>query len=156
MEEFVECYRCEVQSAGGISGRTFAVPRVDSKEWCYFLCLGLFRIGAICGGVYARAVQGNASAGQQALMFREAVPLLATTALGLIESMAGQKIKARSSGDTHSDNIGSETEWEDASPACKALLRKLRSFLDEEVIPAEQALVNHTLQSTGVWPQRGK
>ena len=154
--QFVECYRRELVSSGG----TFVVPRVDSKEWCYYLSLGLFRIGAICGGVYARAVQGNASSGPQALMFREAVPLLATTALGLIESMTGESVEnskrsGSDNGGNRSSSSGNEIEWEGASDACQGLLRRLRAFLDEEVIPAEQTLTNHSLQSTGVWPQRG-
>lgn len=140
VEAYVEVYRREVASSGG----SVHVPAVDSKEWCFYLCLGLYRIASIAAGVYSRAVQGNAASGKGALQFKTAVGLLSKTALGLIKSMGDDK-----------NNAEDDESFEGASDFCKKLLSKLRHFMEEEVLPAEQELTNHSLHSTGAWPDRG-
>ncbi len=45
-------------------------------DWDFFMAFGLFRLASICQGVYARAVQGNASS-ENALIVGEKAPMLA-------------------------------------------------------------------------------
>jgi alkylation response protein AidB-like acyl-CoA dehydrogenase/aminoglycoside phosphotransferase (APT) family kinase protein len=139
--DYVETYRREVAARGG----TVYVPSVDGQEWCYYLCLGLFRIGSIAAGVFARAKQGNASSGREALVFQDAVPLLAETGLQLIKSLSNKKNSVQEV----------DGDFEDASEFAKDLLRRLRRFVLEEVVPAEEELTDHSLNSSGVWPNRG-
>lgn len=45
-------------------------------DWDFFMAFGLFRLASICQGVYARAIQGNASS-ENALEVGEKAPMLA-------------------------------------------------------------------------------
>lgn len=148
VDEYVEMYRREFEAVSG-SGAEH-IPSVHSKEWCFYLCLGLYRIASISAGVYSRAVQGNASSGETALSFKAVVPLLADTGLGLIKDLGGGDEKSNDS------NSREGEEFEGASEFCKGLLSRLRRFMEEEVLPAEQGLTDHAVNSTGVWPDRGE
>ena len=52
--------------------------RAGVPDWNFFMAFGLFRLAAICQGVYARAVQGNASS-RNALEIGRKAPTLADT-----------------------------------------------------------------------------
>ena len=52
--------------------------RAGVPEWNFFMAFGLFRLAAICQGVHARAVQGNASS-RNALEIGRKAPTLAET-----------------------------------------------------------------------------
>ena len=52
--------------------------RAGVPDWNFFMAFGLFRLAAICQGVYARAVQGNASS-RNALEIGRKAPTLAET-----------------------------------------------------------------------------
>lgn len=56
-------------------------------DWDFFMAFGLFRLASICQGVYARAVQGNASS-ENALEVGQKAPMLAE---------AGQRFAQRAS-----------------------------------------------------------
>ena len=120
-------------------------PKIDvhSKQWVYFLALGLYRIASICAGVYSRAVQGNASQGSQSLVFKDAVPLLAARAMELIQPYYTPKTT-----NEPSTGLG-------PSRLAQGLILKLRAFIDEVVLPQEAALTEHAQTATGTWPQRG-
>jgi len=107
-----------------------------SPVWTFFLCLGLFRIAAICQGVFHRAVQGNA-ASSRAPHFKEAVPMLAHCALGLIKEQQQRRPVA-------TKNVRQS-----------ALMSKFQSFLQNEVMPAEQELTSQVDSASGAWPERG-
>ncbi|WP_419937067.1 phosphotransferase [Candidatus Palauibacter sp.] len=62
-EEYVAAYCRRTERAG--------VP-----DWEFFMAFGLFRLAAICQGVYARAIQGNASS-RNALEVGAKAPMLA-------------------------------------------------------------------------------
>jgi len=53
-------------------------------DWDFFMAFGLFRLASICQGVYARALQGNASSAN-ALEVGEKAPMLAEAAWGCAE-----------------------------------------------------------------------
>jgi aminoglycoside phosphotransferase (APT) family kinase protein len=77
-EAYVEAY-CRRR---GIEG-------IDS--WTFYLAFSFFRLGAICQGVYKRALDGNASNPERARLYGEAVTLLAGLAAELVsrEDMNG-------------------------------------------------------------------
>jgi len=53
--------------------------RSDIRDWGFFMAFGLFRLASICQGVYARAIQGNASS-ENALEVGRKAPMLADAA----------------------------------------------------------------------------
>jgi aminoglycoside phosphotransferase (APT) family kinase protein len=54
-------------------------------NWEFYLAFSFFRLGAICQGVYKRALDGNASNPERAATYGEAVKLLARLAAELID-----------------------------------------------------------------------
>lgn len=136
MEEFVHVYRKDLEAAPSVIE---SIPPLKSKEWIFFLALGLFRIASICQGVFQRHLQGNASSAQ-AGAFKMAVPLLSQCAMDLIQSL---------------DKEPQSPHHEPSSESTQRLLATLRQFLDQDVMPAEQELTNHLNTSTGTWPNRG-
>jgi len=54
-------------------------------NWTFFLAFSFFRLAAICQGVYRRALDGNASNPEKAKTYGEAVRLLASLAVKLID-----------------------------------------------------------------------
>ena len=116
------------------AGSRPAPPLCGADQWVFFQCLGLLRIASICQGVFARAVQGNASS-SRAGSFREAVPLLAKRALDLIKALPSSSFSS-------------------SSPTL-ALKKKLADFINDEVLPAEAELTAHLDRAVGAWPDRG-
>ncbi|WP_420635755.1 phosphotransferase family protein [Candidatus Palauibacter sp.] len=57
-------------------------------DWNFFMAFGLFRLASICQGVYARAMQGNASS-RNALEIGRKAPTLAETGWRIARSQAG-------------------------------------------------------------------
>jgi aminoglycoside phosphotransferase (APT) family kinase protein len=57
-------------------------------DWTFFLAFSFFRLGAICQGVYKRALDGNASNPAKASSYGEAVDLLSSLAEHLIDEQA--------------------------------------------------------------------
>lgn len=55
------------------------------ENWTFYLCFSFFRLAAICQGVYKRALDGNASNPEKAKTYGEAVKLLSTLAIQLID-----------------------------------------------------------------------
>jgi len=62
--------------------------RAGIPDWAFFLAFGLFRLASICQGVYARAIQGNASSGN-ALEVGGKAPMLADAAWEIARGAAG-------------------------------------------------------------------
>jgi aminoglycoside phosphotransferase (APT) family kinase protein len=54
-------------------------------DWTFHLAFSFFRLAAICQGVYKRALDGNASNPERAMLYGEEVKLLARLAVELIE-----------------------------------------------------------------------
>lgn len=71
-EAYVQRY-CERRKIAGI------------ENWTFYLSFSFFRLAAICQGVYKRALDGNASNPEKARTYGEAVKLLASLAVTLIE-----------------------------------------------------------------------
>jgi len=136
LEDFVASYKARLTP-----DRAYTLPSVHSSEWKFFLCLGLFRIASICAGVYSRALQGNASRGNKALAFKDAVPQLAELALGIISTGSVDKRRLADAGAP--------------SAHANAILSKLRAFMEDCVLPNESKIIEYSLAATGVWPQRG-
>ncbi|MGE0500745.1 MAG: phosphotransferase family protein [Rhizobiaceae bacterium] len=63
--------------------RRRGIGRIDN--WTFCLAFSFFRLGAICQGVYRRALDGNASNPEKARTYGEAVRLLAALAVNLID-----------------------------------------------------------------------
>lgn len=59
------------------------IDRIDN--WTFYLAFSFFRLAAICQGVYKRALDGNASNPEKAKSYGEAVALLSTLAVQLID-----------------------------------------------------------------------
>jgi aminoglycoside phosphotransferase (APT) family kinase protein len=59
------------------------IDRIDN--WTFYLAFSFFRLAAICQGVYKRALDGNASNPEKARSYGEAVTLLSTLAVQLID-----------------------------------------------------------------------
>jgi len=57
-------------------------PGID--HWEFYLAYSMFRLAAICQGVYKRSLDGNASNPEKARHYGDAVPLLARLAVELI------------------------------------------------------------------------
>jgi aminoglycoside phosphotransferase (APT) family kinase protein len=72
---YVERY-CSHRGIGGIA------------DWAFHLAFAFFRLAAICQGVYKRALDGNASNPQRALLYGDEVALLARLAVELIDREA--------------------------------------------------------------------
>ena len=72
-EAYVAAY-CKRRGIGKIDG------------WIFFLAFSFFRLAAICQGVYRRALDGNASNPEKARTYGEAVKLLASLAVKLIDT----------------------------------------------------------------------
>jgi len=72
-EAYVEAY-CRRRGLAGIG------------NWSFFLAFSFFRLAAICQGVYRRALDGNASNPEKARTYGEAVKLLASLAVKLIDT----------------------------------------------------------------------
>jgi len=58
--------------------------RYELPDWSYYKAFSLFRLAAICQGVYQRGLQGNASS-DEATRFGAAVHTLSAAACGLVE-----------------------------------------------------------------------
>ena len=71
-EDYIAAY-CRRRGLGGIG------------NWTFFLAFSFFRLAAICQGVYKRALDGNASNPERAMLYGEEVKLLARLAVELIE-----------------------------------------------------------------------
>ncbi|MCO5162440.1 MAG: phosphotransferase family protein [Mesorhizobium sp.] len=71
-DEYVALY-CRRRGIGGID------------NWVFYLAFSFFRLAAICQGVYKRALDGNASNPERARSYGDAVRLLSTLAVQLIE-----------------------------------------------------------------------
>lgn len=71
-EAYVQRY-CERRKIDGI------------ENWTFYLSFSFFRLAAICQGVYKRALDGNASNPEKARTYGDAVKLLASLAVTLIE-----------------------------------------------------------------------
>jgi acyl-CoA dehydrogenase len=149
MEEFIAVYKAQLGSERGK-----LVPAITSPEWTFYLCLGLYRIASICAGVYSRALQGNASRGKKALEFKDIVPKLADLGLSLIHSNRLKPTKLHSTRNAVAD-LQAPVHGE-ISDTAKLIISKLRSFLDEVVIPLEAKITNHSNSAVGVWPSRGR
>jgi hypothetical protein len=135
---------------GGDTARASAV--VASEAWRYFLALALFRAASIASGVYARAVQGNASQSRQAGAFRDVIPVLARTAWTILQPRGTAATAALTPASAPAPSTATGLE---PSPRCRELLRALRAFNDEVAIPAERTLIEHYQQAQGRWPERG-
>jgi aminoglycoside phosphotransferase (APT) family kinase protein len=70
--DYVAAY-CERRGLAGID------------NWTFHLAFSFFRLAAICQGVYKRALDGNASNPERAMLYGEEVRLLARLAVELIE-----------------------------------------------------------------------
>lgn len=64
--------------------RRRGIDRIDN--WTFCLAFSFFRLGAICQGVYKRALDGNASNPEKARTYGEAVKLLARLAVETIDA----------------------------------------------------------------------
>jgi acyl-CoA dehydrogenase len=141
LSEFIQTYQSFREGENSVKN-----DLMKSKEWCFYLCLGLFRIASIAAGVYSRALQGNASQSKQALQFKDAVVLLSRTALHLItEFDTKEKILYKKE-----SRVGYHP-----SARCLQYMKRLKSFMDECVIPAEASLTIRNENSKGTWPDRG-
>ena len=137
LAEFVDTYKRRRVSHANI-------PELDSPEWNFFLCLGLYRIASICAGVYTRALQGNASTGKEALVFKEIVPVLAQQALRLIKETKATRSAIVSY---------SPTEINNPSPQVIPILEKMQKFLDEFVLPREADMSKQWAAASHRWGQ---
>ena len=142
MKDFIAAYKSWLSPE-----RARRVPEINSEEWTFFLCLGLYRIASICAGVYSRALQGNASRGNKALDFKHIVPKLAQLAQQLISASKQPKIHR-----VESLEIAIPSGL---SAAGKMIYGKLRTFMNDVVIPLEARITQHNLSVSGVWPKRG-
>ena len=129
--------KCEIATDAGTS-------------WTFFLSLGMFRAASIAAGVYARSIQGNASGGQGAVMYRDVVPVLASCALSIIASPSKD---VKDEKETVAGSIP-QTMSREPSPQCLQLLKQLRIFNDTVAIPAEKVLIDHYMHADGKWPER--
>lgn len=125
------------------------------SSWTFFLSLGMFRAASIAAGVYARSVQGNASGGEGAIMYRDVVNVLASCALSLINSSESTPNKAtQNSKEDDNTSIIPQTMSREPTQQCQKLLKQLRIFNDTVAIPAEKELIDYYMHADGKWPER--
>ena len=132
------------------SSQKSGISTEAGSSWTFYLSLGMFRAASIAAGVYARSMQGNASGGQGAVMYRDVVPVLASCALSLIASPLEDVDTKENVG----DGSISQTMSREPSQQCLQLLKQLRIFNDTVAIPAEKTLIDHYMHADGKWPER--
>ena len=125
--------------------------------------------------MYARSLQGNASGGSDAVMFRDVVNVLSTYAMSLISENSGKDTDTDTENDAenksdsneriskNSNNLENDTDngthitqsmSREPSKNCLKLLETLRTFNNTIAIPAERELIDHYMHADGKWPER--
>ncbi|XP_078344812.1 acyl-CoA dehydrogenase family member 11-like isoform X2 [Oculina patagonica] len=131
-EEFISTY-CRASGLGD----------TPIRHWNFYLALSFFRMAAIAQGIYARALQGNASA-ENATLFRTYVEPLASAGL----KFALQDQKSLVSNINISSNTASIFQ---PSQKAEMLCNKMKTFMEKYVYPAEQAYHQHVSDPTTQW-----
>jgi acyl-CoA dehydrogenase len=101
------------------------ISRPSPKDWKFYVSLGLFRLSSILAGVAARAKAGNASSDRASeLASDDNVSSLMQVALDLMSESGSPEI-----------------------PEKQDVVERVRSFVRENVLPAEDTLNNHARSS---------
>ncbi|CAB3986771.1 Acyl- dehydrogenase family member 11, partial [Paramuricea clavata] len=113
-------------------------------HWEFYLALNLFRMAAIAQGVYARSLQGNASA-ENARIHGTVVQPLLRQALRII------KMETISSQPVVKNSAGPITDLFPVSEKAKELLAKTKVFLKEHVLPGEKEYFEFMSKDKDAW-----
>lgn len=120
-------------------------PASILKHWNFYLALSFFRLAAIAQGVYARSLQGNASA-KNAAVFRQVVEPLAKTGLKL----ALQDGEGSLSDSVHASPSDGISIFEPSAKAQK-LYKKMKCFMEKYIYPAEKEYYQHITNTATQW-----
>mmetsp|Transcript_10348 Transcript_10348/g.34176 ORF Transcript_10348/g.34176 Transcript_10348/m.34176 type:complete len:840 (+) Transcript_10348:43-2562(+) len=104
-----------------------------------FAAVGYFRLASIVRGVYARAKAGNASAANAA-----AVGSLASTLVHVSNELCRRPAKTFNVGQRRSFSSSSSNSRSD-------LVGRVRTFVDEEILPHEKELLAYEKESKDRW-----
>ncbi|XP_074629082.1 putative acyl-CoA dehydrogenase FadE2 [Acropora palmata] len=115
------------------------------KHWNFYLALSFFRIASIAQGVYARSLQGNASAKN------------ASTFIHVVEPLAEIGLKlALQDGDPTLANSGLSSSLSgssifELSAKAETLYKKMKAFMEKHIYPAEEEYYQHMTNPSLQW-----
>ncbi|XP_048580084.1 acyl-CoA dehydrogenase family member 11 [Nematostella vectensis] len=116
----------------GALGRRFM-----EQSWNFSVALNFFKYASIAQGVYKRSLQGNASA-ENAHLFGHVVEPLAAIALELTQL-------------SNNNGLPAEFDMLRISTRARLLYGKVKSFVEDQVIPAEKVFFKRTSNPATEW-----